>query len=88
MDNIFVLNTLITHFINTNEKLYCAFIDFSKAFDYPVHENIWYKLIRLDIRGKMFSVIQSIYESVKSRVKMQNRIGNEFDCLLGDKGNV
>jgi len=57
MDNIFVLNTLITHFINTNEKLYCAFIDFSKAFDYPVHENIWYKLIRLDIRGKMFSVI-------------------------------
>ena len=54
-----------------------------KAFDYLVHENIWYKLIRLGIRGKMFSVIQSMYESVKSRVKMQNRVGNEFDCLLG-----
>ena len=54
-----------------------------KAFDYLVHENIWYKLIRLGIRGKMLSVIQSMYESVKSRVKMQNRVGNEFDCLLG-----
>jgi len=82
-DNIFVLNTLITHFINTNKKLYCAFIDFSKAFDYLVHENIWYKLIKLGIRGKMFLVIQSMYESVKSRVKMQNRVGNEFDCSLG-----
>ena len=82
-DTIFVLNTVITHFINTNKKLYCAFIDFSTAFDHLVHQHIWYKLIRLGIRGKRFSVIQSIYESVKSRVKMQNRVGNEFDCLLG-----
>jgi len=32
-DNVFVLNTLITLFIYANTKLYCAFIDFSKAFD-------------------------------------------------------
>jgi len=28
---------------------YCAFIDFTKAFDYVVRDNIWMKLIKLGI---------------------------------------
>ena len=32
IDNIFVLSCLIRHFLNNNEFLYCAFIDFTKAF--------------------------------------------------------
>ena len=45
VDNIFVLHGLISHILNQGEKLYCAFIDFTKAFDYVVRENLWYKLI-------------------------------------------
>ena len=33
-DNIFILNNLIKHCINNNERLYCAFVDFTKAFDF------------------------------------------------------
>lgn len=33
-DNIFVLHGIINHMLNNNKKFYCAFIDFSKAFDY------------------------------------------------------
>ena len=36
VDNIFVLSNLIKHVLNENKKLFCVFVDFSKAFDYLV----------------------------------------------------
>jgi hypothetical protein len=82
-DNIFVLHSLITHALNNNKQLFCTFVDFSKAFDYVVRENIWYKLLKLGIRGKMFHVVQSIYKNVKAHVKYNNDNSESFDCYLG-----
>ena len=82
-DNIFVLHGLITHILNQGSKLYCAFVDFTKAFDYVVRENLWYKLIKFGLRGKVLNIIKSMYSSVKSRVKHCNKLGNEFYCSLG-----
>ena len=39
--NIFILNSLITHVLNQNKKLYCAFVDFTKAFDFIVRAILW-----------------------------------------------
>ena len=36
VDNIFVLQVIITHILNQNKKLYTAFVDFTKAFDFIV----------------------------------------------------
>ena len=83
VDDIFVLHGLISHILNHGKQLYCAFIDFTKAFDYVVRENLWYKLIKMGIRGKILNIIMSMYFSVKSRVKYCNKIGNEFCCNLG-----
>ena len=58
-------------------------VDFSKAFDYVVHENLWYKLIKLGIRGKILKVIRSMYAGIKSRVKYLNVLSDEFPCMLG-----
>ena len=33
-DDIFNLHRLISHCINTNDKIFAAFVDFQKAFDY------------------------------------------------------
>ena len=82
-DNIFVLHGVISHLINQGKKLYCAFVDFTKAFDYVVRENLWYKMIKYGIRGKILNVIKSMYSSVKSRVKYNNQLGNNFYCGLG-----
>ena len=83
VDNVFVLHDLISHMLNNGHKLYCAFIDFTKAFDYVVRDNLWYKLICLGLRGNMLNIIKSMYTSVKSRVKFANKLGNEFECSLG-----
>ena len=44
---IFVQHELIYHMLNTGSRLYCGFVDFSKAFDYVLRDVIWYKLIKL-----------------------------------------
>ena len=69
--------------INKGEKLYCAFVDFSKAFDYIIRDIIWYKLIKLGINGKVLNVIKSMYNNVKSKIKLNNTEGEEFYSYLG-----
>ena len=83
VDNIFTLHGLLTHVINQEKKLYCAFIDFTKAFDYINRDILWHKLIKLGVRGKALNIIKSMYENVKSRVKYQNRLSENFECYLG-----
>ena len=65
------------------QKLYCSFIDFSKAFDYLVRPNLWPKLIRLVVRGNLLNVIRSMYDCIKSRVKVNNTLSNELSYMLG-----
>ena len=82
-DNIFILHGLISHCINNNEKLFAAFVDFQKAFDYIVHDILWFKLVEIGVPGKMLNVIKSIYSNLKSRVKFDNRVSSDFTCCLG-----
>ena len=83
IDNVFVLHGLIKHVINEGKRLYAAFIDFTKAFDYVVRENLWLKLIKVGVRGKILNIIKSMYTSVKSMVKYDNCLSQEFSCYLG-----
>jgi len=59
------------------------FIDFTKAFDYVVRDNLWYKLIKLGIRGNILYVMKSMYNSIKSKVKYSNTLSDSFECMLG-----
>ena len=83
IDNVFVMHGLLSHILNQGDKLYCAFVDFTKAFDYIVRENLWYKMIKYGLRGKFLNIIMSMYSKVKSRVKYNNKTGDEFFCRLG-----
>ena len=83
IDNVFVMHGLLSHILNQGDKLYCAFVDYTKAFDYIVRENLWYKMIKYGFRGKNLNIIMSMYSKVKSRVKYNNKTGDEFFCRLG-----
>ena len=58
VDNIFTLHGLLTHVINQGKKLYCAFVDFTKAFDYINRDILWHKLIKLGVRGKALKILE------------------------------
>ena len=63
-DNIFVLNGLICHMLNENKHVFVCYIDFAKAFDFVVTENL---LLKLNSRlgGKYLKVLKSMYPSIK-----------------------
>ena len=82
-DNIFNLHGVISHLLNNGKKLYCAFLDFRKAFDYVDRNLLWHKLLALGIRGQIFDVIQSMYKRVKSQVQVGADRTEQFECLLG-----
>lgn len=83
VDNAFVLHGIINHLLSKGEKLFCAFVDFTKAFDYVVRDILWYKLIKLGVCGKILNVIMSMYRNIKSKVKLDNTVSSGFTCELG-----
>ena len=83
IDNIFIMHGIINNLLNENKKLYVAFIDFTKAFDYVIRDILWYKLLKYGVSGKIINVIKSMYVNIKSRIKYENQLGGEFTCLLG-----
>ena len=82
VDNIFVFHGLITHLLNNKKTLYTALVDFTKAFDYLVRDVIWYKLIKYGVRGKMLDIIKSMYDHVRSSVKYNNTLSDDFSCFF------
>ena len=63
--------------------MYCFFVDFSKAFDYVVRENLWYKLIKCGVRGKILNVIMSMYASIRNKVLHNGEVSESYTCNLG-----
>ena len=75
-DYMFLLYMVFSRiFLMIIKKLYCAFVDFSKAFNYVLRDNLWFKLIELGVRGKILNVIMSMYNNVKSKVEFNNEKG-------------
>jgi hypothetical protein len=66
-DNLFVIYMLISIMKNKKKKLYCAFIDFAKAFDSVWRKGLWHKLLGNEINGKMYKVIFKPHTFLSSR---------------------
>ena len=63
--------------------MYCAFIDFRKAFDYLNRNCLWFKLLKSGIRGSMYDIIKHMYEEATASVKHQGILSEKFKCCLG-----
>ena len=76
VDCIFVLTSIISKVINDstgNKRLYCAFIDYEKAFDRVDRYLLWYKLMQEDVSPRMLKILKSMYNSVKACIKYNNK---------------
>ena len=63
VDCVFVLSSMISKLVNCDKrKLYCAFVDFRKAFDLVYRNGIWHKLISNGVSSKMAHMLKAIYE--------------------------
>ena len=67
--------------------MYCAFIDYEKAFNTVTHDALWIKLVKTEISCKMLKMIQSISQNVKSCINDFNTMSYSelFNVTLGVK---
>ena len=59
-DHVFVLHLIIELYKSVHERVYCAFIDYRKAFDSINRPLLWQKLLSHDINGKLLNVIRNM----------------------------
>ena len=82
-DAIFALHSIINKYLGAKKKLYCCFIDYSKAFDSLSRNLMYFKLVRCGVRCKLFSVIKSMYENSVSCVKFKGEFSEIFSVEKG-----
>ena len=82
-DHIFSLKTLIDLFLFKKKRLYCCFVDYSKAFDTVNRAALWSKLLAKGIGGKLIKSIYSMYNSAKSCISMSDKTSGYFACKTG-----
>ena len=86
-DHIFTLHTIIDLYLNMfnkkQKRLYCAFIDYSKAFDLVDRALLWNKLLAYNINGRFMRAIHNIYQNTKACIKLNNTVSNSFNCNIG-----
>ena len=85
-DNIFILHGLVTHFLNSNKKLFCSFIDFSKAFDYVVRDILWFKLLQFGVRCRQ-STIVILRQRATRKSKKEIEPRHENTCCMPNANN-
>ena len=69
-DHIFSLYSLLEILKHEKKKLFCSFIDLSKAFDSVWGVGLWRKLLNYSINGKFFKVIHNMYLNIKACVSV------------------
>ena len=81
-DHIFTLHALTEILKHKNKKLFCGFIDFSKAFDSVRRIGLWMKLLGNNIDGKCFRIIYNLYQNIKSCIMYSGKQTSFFSKLL------
>ena len=82
-DHIFTLHAIIDMYIKNGKKLYIAFIDYRKAFDFIDRVSLWDKMIATGINGKILQVIYNLYHNAKSCVRSNGKMSDYFSCDVG-----
>ncbi|MCG7875884.1 MAG: reverse transcriptase family protein [Candidatus Thiodiazotropha endolucinida] len=83
VDHIYSLYSLVELLKTENKKLFCCFVDFSKAFDSVWRIGLWKKLLHTSVTGKFLKVLQSLYAEVKSCVTLNGENSPFFTSNRG-----
>ena len=67
-----IVQLIIFLYQSAHKRVYCAFIDYRKAFDSINRPLLWQKLISYNMNGKLLNVVKYMYDKAKSCVKIEN----------------
>jgi sorting nexin-29 len=82
-DNMFTLQSFLEILQCKKKKMYCAFLNFMKAFDTVCRAGLWHKMLLNNINWKMYDVIFNMYCNIKSCIVFNNCKSDYFACDNG-----
>jgi hypothetical protein len=83
IDHVFVLHNLINMYLHKGKCLYGCFVDYRKAFDSVDRVELWQKLLKSDINGRILDVVVNLYEQAKSCLSVNGSVSDYFPCNVG-----
>ena len=79
----FLLYIVSLMYICSGKRLFCAFIDYKKAFDSVQRGLLWRKLSNSGVNGEVLRVIRNMYAKAKSCVKTRHGLSQFFVSNVG-----
>ena len=86
-DHLFTLRTLIEKYNQCydGQKLYVCFVFFRKAYDSVWRRGLLYKLLKLNVRGKFYKIIENMMSNVSFAIKQGDKISGFVKTKNGVK---
>ena len=85
VDHIASLTTIIDTRKKMKKSTFCAFIDFSKAFDHVRRHLLWAKLSNIGVQGKILNCLMSMYNDIRCSVRVNGKLSEWFPVDIGLK---
>ena len=82
-EQIFNLRILCEKYLQHQQDLYYAFIDFKKAFNRVWHAALWATMKKYNISTNHIQVIKNLYDKATSAVLFKSSIGDWFRTTVG-----
>ncbi|GFO00845.1 endonuclease-reverse transcriptase [Plakobranchus ocellatus] len=80
---IYILRTLIERALEVQNDVYLCFIDYTKAFDRVLHDEIITQLKQLNIDGKDFRIIKTMCREQTAAMRIENKTSTFQDIKRG-----
>ena len=77
------LRETVTYYVNNDSRVFCTFLDASKAFDRLIHSGLFLKLMQRRVPLIFLKTIISWYSDLSCRVKWANEFSDWFVLSAG-----
>ena len=80
---LFCLRETINYYVDHGSRVFCSFLDASKAFDRLVHSGLFSKLIDRGIPKCFLDILITWYDGLQCRVRWDGFLGTWFSVTAG-----
>ena len=77
------LKSTVNHYVNSGSRVFCTFLDASKAFDRLVHSGLFLKLMEKNVPLIFLDILISWYKGLCCRVKWGEAYSEWFEITAG-----